>query len=267
VNSMETRQRGRIVSFGCFQADLHAAELYRNGVKIKLQKQPFQVLAILLQRPGDLVTREELRSLMWPSDTFVDFEHSLNVAVRRLRESLGDDAERPVFIETLPRRGYRFLAPVTPEVESRIRRGNAPSRRTTYLIAALGVLLACTVGIVRWALLFRLRSETTEAGIPNQGTSPPPMPVRKERGASPAGTYLDSCRDEVVQGRTLTAVCQKLSGTWQTTTLQDLSQCEGDIWNVDGYLSCDLRKNLSELPDPDLDPNRYYIASPRVTLN
>jgi len=256
----------RIVSFGSFQIDLQAEELYRNGLRIRLQKQPFQILSLLIRRPGELITRDQLQAELWPSNTFVDFEHSLNAAVKRLREALGDNTQSARYLETVPRKGYRFVAPVTPEAESRVTGGNPLRRhqRSTYLIAGLVVLLACTVGIVRRALLFRLRSEKTEVGITNQGTSPPPMPVRKERGASPAGTYLDSCRDEVVQGRTLTAVCQKLSGTWQTTTLQDLGQCDGDIWNVDGYLSCDLRKNLFELPDPDLDPNRYYTHLTRA---
>jgi Tol biopolymer transport system component/DNA-binding winged helix-turn-helix (wHTH) protein len=137
---MQNAYQKRIISFGCFQADLHSSELYKNGIKLRVQKQPFQVLAILLQKPGELVTREELRSLMWPSDTFVDFEHSLNVAVRRLRESLGDEAERPIFIETLPRRGYRFLAPVSCAEE---RSGlqivvQAPRRR--YLLFSLAIL-------------------------------------------------------------------------------------------------------------------------------
>src|SRR5262249_29809667 len=80
----------------------------------KLQEQPFQILAHLLEKPGDVVTREELRQRLWPADTFVDFDHSLNAAIRRLRDALGDSAENPTFVETVARRGYRFLAPVTP---------------------------------------------------------------------------------------------------------------------------------------------------------
>jgi Tol biopolymer transport system component/DNA-binding winged helix-turn-helix (wHTH) protein len=98
--------------FGIFEADLRAGELRRNGIKIRLQEQPFQVLAILLERPGELVTREELRSRLWPADTFVDFDHGLNAAVKRLRDALSDSAENPRFIETLARRGYRLLVPV-----------------------------------------------------------------------------------------------------------------------------------------------------------
>ena len=99
--------------FGVFELDLRAGELRRNGIKVKLQEQPFQVLAELLDRPGEIVTREELRNRLWPADTYVDFDHSLNAAIRRLRDALGDSAENPTFVETVARRGYRFLAPVS----------------------------------------------------------------------------------------------------------------------------------------------------------
>ena len=99
--------------FGVFELDLRAGELRRQGSKIKLQEQPFQLLAQLLEKPGEVVTREELRNRLWPADTFVDFDHSLNAAIRRLRDALGDSAENPRFVETVARRGYRFLAPVS----------------------------------------------------------------------------------------------------------------------------------------------------------
>jgi cholera toxin transcriptional activator len=101
----------RIVRFGVFELDLAAGELRKNGTKLRLQEQPFQVLALLLERAGDVVTREELRQKLWPADTFVDFDHGLNTAVNKLREVLGDSASSPRFIETLARRGYRFIAP------------------------------------------------------------------------------------------------------------------------------------------------------------
>jgi cholera toxin transcriptional activator len=102
----------RLLRFGVFEADLRSGELRKSGVKIKLQEQPFQLLAALLKRPGDVVTREELRQRLWPEDTFVDFDHGLNTAINKLREALGDSAASPRFIETLAKRGYRFLAPV-----------------------------------------------------------------------------------------------------------------------------------------------------------
>jgi DNA-binding winged helix-turn-helix (wHTH) protein/Tol biopolymer transport system component len=100
------------IQFGIFEVDLRAAELRRNGSRIKLQDQPFQILTMLLAQPGQVVTREELQKKLWPSDIFVDFDHSLNAAIRRLRDALGDSAENPRFVETVARRGYRFIAPV-----------------------------------------------------------------------------------------------------------------------------------------------------------
>lgn len=102
----------RIARFGVFEADLNAGELRKSGVKLRLQGQPFQVLALLLERAGEVVTREDLRQKLWPSDTFVDFDHSLNTAINKVREALGDSASSPRYVETLARRGYRFVAPV-----------------------------------------------------------------------------------------------------------------------------------------------------------
>jgi eukaryotic-like serine/threonine-protein kinase len=102
----------RKTRFGAYEVDLRAGELYKHGIRIKLQDQPFQVLALLLERPGDVVTREELREKLWPADTFVDFDTGLNSAIKKLRDALSDSAEEPRYIETLPRRGYRFIAQV-----------------------------------------------------------------------------------------------------------------------------------------------------------
>jgi DNA-binding winged helix-turn-helix (wHTH) protein len=93
--------------------DLHAGVLRKNGMRIRCQEQPLQVLAALLERPGELVCREDLRHRVWPEDTFVDFDHALNTAVKKVRAALNDDADFPRYIETVPRRGYRFVAPVT----------------------------------------------------------------------------------------------------------------------------------------------------------
>ena len=113
-NGMDpAKVEARTLRFGVFELDLRAGELRRSGMKVKLQEQPFQVLAQLLEKPGDVVTREEMRDRLWRSDTFVDFDHSLNAAIKRLRDALGDSAENPTFVETVARRGYRFLAPVS----------------------------------------------------------------------------------------------------------------------------------------------------------
>jgi DNA-binding winged helix-turn-helix (wHTH) protein len=101
-----------VIRFEGFEVDLRAQELYKAGHKIKLQVQPFQVLAMLLERPGEVVTRDEMQKRLWPADTFVDFDHSVNTAIKKLRQALGDDKNKPRFVETLPKRGYRFLASV-----------------------------------------------------------------------------------------------------------------------------------------------------------
>src|SRR6202020_2442519 len=99
-------------SFGPFEGDLHTHELWKFGTKLKLVGQPFEILSVLLRRPGEMVSREELRARLWPGDTFVDFDHGLNSAVQRLRDCLADTAEKPQWVETVPRRGYRFLGKV-----------------------------------------------------------------------------------------------------------------------------------------------------------
>lgn len=112
MSTPQASPAGRILRFGVFEVDLAAAELRKSGARIRLQEQPFQILALLLERPGEVVSREDLRQKLWPADTFVDFDHSLNTAVNKLREALGDSASSPRYVETLARRGYRFVAPV-----------------------------------------------------------------------------------------------------------------------------------------------------------
>src|SRR5579859_36693 len=109
----------RIVQFGLFELDLDARELRKSGIRVKLQEQPFQILAMLLERPGSVVTREELQKKLWTGDTFVDFDLSLNSAVKKLRQALSDDSENPRFVETLYRRGYRFIGPVNESTGTR----------------------------------------------------------------------------------------------------------------------------------------------------
>jgi cholera toxin transcriptional activator len=104
--------RKRVFRFAVYEADSASGELRKSGVRIRLHEQAFQVLTTLLERPGEIVTREELSQKLWPADTFVDFDHGLNTVINKLREALGDSASNPRFIETLARRGYRFVAPV-----------------------------------------------------------------------------------------------------------------------------------------------------------
>ena len=125
------------VRFGGFEVDLRSGELHKQGIKIKLHDQPFQVLAALLEHPGELVTREHLHQKLWPADTFVDFDVGLNSAIKRLRDALGDSAEEPRYIETLPRRGYRFIAPLADRPEQGTPETQGPAEPATELHAAM----------------------------------------------------------------------------------------------------------------------------------
>ncbi len=143
-----------VIRFAGFEVDSRAREVRKNGVKLKLQNQPFQILQMLLERPGEVVTREEIRSRIWPADTFVDFEHSVNTAIKKLRKAFGDRPEHPVFIETLPRQGFRFIGiideaaktmPAMPAQEPprRTRRGRmlAVAGAATLVVVVSAVLI------------------------------------------------------------------------------------------------------------------------------
>ena len=146
-----------VFRFGSFEADLGASELRRNGIRLKLQSQPFRVLALLLQRPGQVLTREELQQELWPSGTFVDYEQGLATAVNKARDALGDSSANPRFIETVPRCGYRFIAPVTtvlresprPTLPARSPGGNRRIR--IYVMAAVAALASLV--LAGWLLL------------------------------------------------------------------------------------------------------------------
>src|SRR6266571_6328037 len=113
---METARCSNNVYFGPFNLDLRAGELQKDGRKTRLQEQPFQILRMLLEHPGEVVTREEIRRKLWPNDTIVEFDHSINAAIKKVRLALGDSAEQPEYVETVARRGYRFIAPVQTSV-------------------------------------------------------------------------------------------------------------------------------------------------------
>ena len=142
-----------IYRFGNFEVDTRSGELRRNGARVKLQEQPLQVLIKLVEHAGEVVGREQLRSTLWAADTFVDFDTGLNTAIKRLRETLGDSADRPTFIETVPKRGYRFIAPVvsSPDQHSDRRAKKPPSstRHGSTLIvgsAVAALLVAAALG-------------------------------------------------------------------------------------------------------------------------
>ena len=145
---MLANSSARIIRFGTFEVNLQTGELRRGGQKLRLQEQPFQLLAALLERPGEVVTREELRSKLWPADTFVDFDQSLNAAIKRLRDVLDDSADAPRYIETLARRGYRFIAPVEGlgAVPRRLRAVRWAGIGGGAAVALLAALVAFNVG-------------------------------------------------------------------------------------------------------------------------
>jgi TolB-like protein/DNA-binding winged helix-turn-helix (wHTH) protein/Tfp pilus assembly protein PilF len=143
------------VRFGVFEVDLPSGELHKQGIKIKLHDQPFQVLAMLLEHPGELVTREQLHHKLWPADTFVDFDVGLNSAIKRLRDALGDSSENPRFVETLPRRGYRFIATVEEARPKTIRVRNLLTLAGVLTGVALALLFGLNLAGTRDRLLRR----------------------------------------------------------------------------------------------------------------
>src|SRR5258708_20626321 len=168
---MPANSSSRIIRFSTFEVNLQTGELRQRGQKLKLQEQPFQVLAALLERPGELVSREELRSKLWPADTFVDFDHSLNAAIKRLRDALGESADAPVFIETMARRGYRFIAPVdgcSGSVQISAATPLVRPRPWQWLFTTRNVVLG---GLTAWALalsfFYYSHSPRSKAGQPS----------------------------------------------------------------------------------------------------
>src|ERR1700746_586274 len=183
---------GEILRFGLFEIDRRSGELRRNGARVRLQDQPLQILLALLERPGEVVTRDKLRGRLWPDDTFVDFEHSINTAVRRLRDALGDSAENPRFVETVARKGYRFLAPVSgaaDESTSPEAAGAHPHPARLWWILGV-VVLALVVGII---VGFHAGSSTStpEVNITERRltANAPELPVL-DGVISPDGKYL-----------------------------------------------------------------------------
>jgi len=199
----------RSYRFGPFLVDARSGELRRNGIRVRLQEQPFQVLLAMLETPGDLVLREDLHKRLWPTDTFVDFENSLNSAVNRLRDALGDAAENPQYVETLPRRGYRFIAPVelvlpAPPSESRPAASPAPTaaavspppmetarpRGTAVWIAAAALVLV-SVAALSW---FRSAGPKMPAGKIMLAI----LPFDDLTGASDHQYFVEGLTDELI---------------------------------------------------------------------
>ena len=195
---------GRRLCFDVFELDVHAGELRKRGVKLRLQGQPLQVLATLLNRAGDVVTRDELRTHIWSADTFVDFDHSLHNAIARLREVLGDSVNTRRYIETLPRRGYRFIAPVTgvgirPQ-GSAIQNGQATkapvvlSPTNTQAVLAFTLLSFLAVGSLLW--LVRRAGHHTAAAPCLRSIAV--LPLDNLSGDSSQDFFVDGMTDELI---------------------------------------------------------------------
>ena len=151
---MERTVSQGIYRFGPFELLVEATELRKNGVRLKLQDQPFHILCTLLEHPGELVTREQLRQQLWPEGTFVDFEHGLNTAIKKIRDVLSDDSDTPRYIETIPRKGYRFLAPLNQNITQTVKEALPSPRprwrlRTPTLIVVAVVLIVVAIFILR----------------------------------------------------------------------------------------------------------------------
>ena len=188
----------RLVQFGIFELDLRAGELRRDGRKVKVQEQPFQLLTVLLERPGDVVSRDELRTRLWPADTFVDFDHGLNAAIRRLRDALNDSAENPRFVETVARRGYRFIAPVSVPTITRVHGNRAVQAQVAttskrFHIGRLGWITAASIALVALGIVLGvlLTKKPPEFQMTERKLTANPSEDEVTAGAiSPDGKYL-----------------------------------------------------------------------------
>lgn len=272
-------QAGRKLRFGIFEVDFNSAELRKNGTKIKLQEQPFQVLARLLEAPGTVVSREELRERLWPADTFVDFDHSLNAAIRRLRDALGDSAENPIFVETVARRGYRFIAPVannglgTNETQSELSAPAIPANsRHKWIILAAGSVLLLLVGF-GLGLIFRWQHRVP-ANRTTQLTANPADDRVRAAAISPDGRYLAFFDEtgfyirQIDTGEThpiaLPASAKGDSVTWfpdsvhLLVTLSD-GDSEPTLWQV-STLGENARKFLDNAARPAISPDGKEVA-------
>ena len=190
-NCMSEPRRYR---FAVFELDLAARELRKNGLRIKLQDQPLTVLELLIERQGELVTREEIRKRLWPADTFVDFDRSLNTAINRLRDALGDQAENPRFVETLPRRGYRFIFPAEVVGDSPVElpvpplpEPPKPGVSKRLWIWRIGGLVVITAALTLYFTGWRVNRDSVPAANPKTIVAVLPFP---NRTGDPAQDYF-----------------------------------------------------------------------------
>jgi TolB-like protein/DNA-binding winged helix-turn-helix (wHTH) protein len=189
--------------FADFEFDPTSGELRKDGLKVRLQEQPFQILTLLLKRPGEVVTREQVRQALWPGDTFVDFDVGLNSAVKRLRDALSDSADSPRFVETLPRRGYRFIAPLEPPPEALPAMPETPPRptlpprsrlRSWGGASAVVATVALVAGLIATGTWPRLRGQLASAPIRSLAV----LPFENLTGDTEQDYFVDGMTDAVI---------------------------------------------------------------------
>jgi TolB-like protein/DNA-binding winged helix-turn-helix (wHTH) protein len=231
---------GTRVRFGIFEADLRSGELRRDGLKVKIQELPFQVLVALLERPREVVTREELRKRLWAADTFVDFEHGLSKAINKLREALGDDANNPRFVETLPRRGYRFIGPV--ETASREHRSSTV-RIIVFSAAVIAAVLAALLAFNVAGLRNRLMRAAREP--PFQIHSIAVLPFVNLSGDPEQEYFADGMTDELITKLSKISalrVISRASVTRYKGTKKPLPQIAHEL-NVDAVIEASVLRS------------------------
>src|SRR6516165_910352 len=192
---MQKTEPDGLVRFGVFELDARSGELRSKGSRVKLQDQPLQVLLAVLEKPGQVVTREELRARLWPADTFVDFDHGLNAAVKRLRDALGDTAENPRFVETLPRLGYRFITAKVLDTIPAEKRPSRPRRWSLPLVAAAALLAVALLVVDAGGLRSKLFSRS--AAQP-QIRSLAVLPLTNLSGDAEQEYFADGMTEELI---------------------------------------------------------------------
>jgi Tol biopolymer transport system component/DNA-binding winged helix-turn-helix (wHTH) protein len=238
---METEQQKAIHQFGVFELDLRTGELRKHGIRLKLQQQPLQVLSILVGRAGEVITREDIQKALWPEDTYVDFDNAINSSIRKLREALGDNADSPRFIETLPRRGYRFIYPVShglTSINSQVESLTpASKRRGRWRVLAAGGLVVLAAGLAFWLSNSKPKTERVDALLSA-------VPFTTYPGwdnlpnFSPDGSRVAFSRQQ--QGADFPDVYVKLLGTGEPVRLSSAAGF-GPVWSPDGHFIAFLR--------------------------
>ena len=232
-----------LVRFGVFELDLRSGELRKSGARLNLQQQPLQLLSVLLEQPGELVTREELHKRLWPDDTFVDFEHGLNAAVKRLRDTLGDSADSPRFVETVPRRGYRFVAPASVPGGPVAPNGRGAGRwRARWRWPLVGVGAAGAIALGIWLLLKApVRVNAGEDALSARVSRGPVTQLTTGSGLnteptlSPNGEWVAYASDRSGEGH-LDIWVQRLNGGEPVQLTRDAADEREPTFSADGRL-------------------------------